>query len=321
MIGPEPERGGDGLRGWVHWEIRSALRRSQPVVVFLANEDWSKETHEEDPVRRAALEDLRAELVRVANDFGPEPLSEGRFLASLRGELARYRPTSWMGTASHPVAPGLRLRDYPSLPWPGRPYPLLLPYTHPELLAGRDQDLAELEGLLRWPSSILGLHAPSGAGKSSLLAAGLVASRRAEERPIALERHPAEPGIARRLLDELLESGSGIEDSDFTGFADRLLDVARLARVAPILVVDQFEDVLGEEDDSTRTIGSKRRARSVLGPLLAATAQRQPGFSGPACRWLLAYRREYHGAVLTWLEDVLCEPRADGLEAARLLPP
>ena len=72
-------------------------------------------------------------------------------------------------------------------------------------------------------------------------------------------------------------------------------------------MVDQFEDVLRSD---------RRRARAVVGMLLAASLRRQPGFEGPLCRWLLAYRQEFHGEVFLWLSDVLREARALGLGAA-----
>lgn len=81
--GPSPEEGGDGVRGWIHWEVRAALRRSLPVVVRLADESWPEHAREEDPFRRAALADLRAELRRLGRPFGPGHSDDGRFLAEL----------------------------------------------------------------------------------------------------------------------------------------------------------------------------------------------------------------------------------------------
>lgn len=167
----------------------------------------------------------------------------------------------------------LRVRARP--PWPVRPYPLLLPTSHPELLAGRDHDLRELLDLLRRPAAILGLHAPSGAGKSSLLRAGLVESLRGAERPVASVRYPAEPGLARRILAELLEGGFDEDDSEPRRFADRLIDIGRLSGELPVLIVDQLEDVFDADGDLPEIASAKREARAVLGPLLAATAQRQ----------------------------------------------
>ncbi len=219
------------------------------------------------------------------------------------------------------------LRRWPPPQLPAQPYPVLLPYTHPALLAGREQELAELRLRLRMPVPILGLCAPSGVGKSSLLLGGLLPLLRAEGRPVALTRHPQEAGAVTRLLGDLLKGGKSpltplfqrgepeasasrmgkgepeVADGDWQGFVERLGEVERLAGEAPILVLDQLEEVLHSD---------AAPARAVLGALLAATARRRPGIEGPLCRWLLAYRQDYHGEVLVWLRDVLAEARATG---------
>ncbi len=199
------------------------------------------------------------------------------------------------------------LRSWSPAELPDQPYPVLLPVSDPELLAGREREIAELERLLRLPLPILGVSAPSGTGKSSLLVAGLVPALRAAGQPVALARHPHEPGIAHRLLGDLLErrtamSGSVRSAPELSGdlewrrFVETLIDVERLAGKAPILVLDQVENVLRPEAES---------ARPTLGVLLSATAQRRPGIDEPPCRWLLAYRQEFHGRVVAWLGDVL----------------
>ncbi len=164
----------------------------------------------------------------------------------------------------------LRRRRWPPPELPERPYPVLLPYSHPALFAGRDRELAQLRRLLRLPVPILGLSAPSGAGKSSLLLGGLVPALREEGTPVALTRHPHEPGVAGCLLGDLVENAPA--EVDFHAFVDRLLEVERFAGESPILVLDQFEDVLRRPDAG--------RARAVLGVLLAATVRRRPAAGG-----------------------------------------
>ncbi len=198
---------------------------------------------------------------------------------------------------------------------PAEPYPVLLPYTHPDLLAGREAEIEDLVRDLRSPVLITGLYAPSGTGKSSLLLGGLLPLLRASDTdvsmrisvagtasaatphaaPAAYLRHPHEAGVASRLLGDLLE-GVTVDDHDWHTFVERLAEAERLAGEAPLLVLDQFEQVLQPE---------ARAARATLGVLLAATARQRPGIDGPVCRWLLAYRKEYHGAVIAWLGDVL----------------
>ncbi len=325
---PGPELGGDGGRSWTEWEVRSAFDRGLPVTALMAGDSWP--VREQDANRRAAMRDFRGELDRLAVRFDGEPgtadgarsLEDFRQLVSRRLlEARRGAPASAPGRSIE----GLRLRRWAAPELPARPYPLLLPYTHPELLAGRERELAELRQLLTLPMPILGLYAASGAGKSSLLAAGLVPGLRAEGRPVAFDRHPCEAGLTGRLIRDLLEADDEralelLDPSDgarsgpgaIEAFVDCLVAARQMAGEAPVLVLDQFEDLL-------RRSGA-RRARAVVGLLLAASAQRQPGLDGPPCRWILAYRQESHGEVCRWLADVLADARAEGIAPAAALP-
>jgi formylglycine-generating enzyme required for sulfatase activity len=221
--------------------------------------------------------------------------------------LARDGPTR--------ETPAVTLRAGPPPELPEQPYPVLLPYVHPELMAGREQDLEEIRTYLRLPLPLFGLGAPSGTGKSSFLLAGLVPGLRADGTPVAVVRHPQETGLAARLLGDLLEGGAPEEkrvaDEDWRGFVRRLGVVERLAGKSPLLVLDQFEQVL--RDDAP--------TRARVGVLLAATARRRPGIETPLCRWLLVYRQEFHGELLAWLDDVLSEAiPADGSGGLSFLP-
>lgn len=202
------------------------------------------------------------------------------------------------------------LRCWPPPELPEHPYPVLLPYTHPDLMAGRDQEIARLRRLLEMPVPILGLSAPSGTGKSSLLIGGLVPTLRAARLPVALLRHPAEAGVASRLIGDLLD-GAETPDDDPVGFVERLVEVERLAGAPPILVLDQLEDLLRED---------AKAARTTLGPLMAASVARRPGLPSPPCRWLIAYRQEYYGQLDLWLGDVLADARAAGVAGIEALP-
>ncbi len=225
------------------------------------------------------------------------PLSAAAVAAALRsGSVPAEIPTE------------IRLREPTPPVIPDQPYPVLLPYRHPDLLAGRDREIEDLRARLELPVPILALPAPSGVGKSSLLAGGLYPVLCAEGHPAVIERYPAEPGLLGRLLDGLLEAPGGISiaDSDVESFVDHLIEAEGLADgSSPVLVLDQVEDLFRLADAG--------RQRAVLGVLLAATCKRRPGRAAPPCRWVLACREEYLGALTVWLTDVCADAEREGL--------
>ncbi len=310
---PAPEHGGDGFHPWSWWETRAGFERGLGVEVLMAADSWRPELREDDANARAVMRDFRGELGRLATLFDDDPDDGFRELVRRRllARQAAHQPAPASGgpasdtaasAATASAATELPLRRWPPPKLPARPYPVLLPYTHPDLLAGRDRELTRLRQLLARPVPILGLHAPSGTGKTSLLDGGLVPGLRADGRPVAFDRHPCEPGVARRLLGDLLEAAADtdIDDDQPHAFVDRLGALP----TPPILILDQFEDLLRRADAG--------RARAVVGTLLAASVQRQAGLQGPPCRWLLAYRQEFHGEVFQWLSDVLRDARKEG---------
>lgn len=208
----------------------------------------------------------------------------------------------------------LRLRTSSSPQLPEDPYPLLLPYNHPALLAGRDQDLANLRRILTGSVPLVGLYASSGVGKSSLLKGGLLPILREDGYPVALVSHPSEPRLAHRLLVQMVENPLAPMpiDLDWKEFSEILAEVRRLAGLPPILIIDQL-------DDTFRRSGNDA-AKATLGCLLAATVKRIPGAQDPVCRWLLAYRQEVHGEFLVWLRDVLADAKAQGVSGIEKLP-
>ncbi len=318
---PGAESGGDGAHPWEWWETRAAFEQGRPVAVLMTADSRRPRAQEEDlkdgdePDARDVMRDFRGELHRLATFF-EEDAHEESFREKVRRQLRQFLSIEEAPAATSSADPDVVLRRWPPPRLPERPYPVLLPYTHPDLMAGRDLELDKLRQLLTGPVPILGLHAPSGSGKSSLLAAGLVPGLRADGRPMAFDRHPTEPGIAQRLLSDLLATdgddvrGNGSEetleiaDDEPIAFVDRLQAVRRVASIQPLLVLDQFEDLLRHRDAD--------RARAVVGTLLAASVQRRPGQSGPPCRWLLTYRQEFHGEVFRWLGDVLTDARRMG---------
>jgi len=314
---PPPELGGDGFHPWTWWETKSAFDLGKPVVVLMAGESWRPELREQKPRARAVMQDFRGELGRLASLFDDDPADGSTALRGFRELVHRQlvearRDLGEKSTAGDEA----RLRRWPPPELPERPYPLLLPYTHPDLMAGRDHELDELCRTLTLPVAIVGLYAPAGTGKSSLLTAGLVPRLRAEGRPVAFDRHPTEPGLAGRLIVDLLDAGDesvlDLDDEDHGRFVELLLAARKPAGSPPVLVLDQFEDLFRRPEG--------RRARAVVGVLLAASVQRQPGFEGPLCHWLPAYRQEIHGEVFEWLGDALREARSLGLAGAEALP-
>lgn len=212
-----------------------------------------------------------------------------------------------------------RLRVAPApLPWPAEPYPLLSPYTHPETFAGRDLELDHLESRVTQATLVLCLHAPSGAGKSSLLQAGLLPRLRQAGFPVAVERRPGEAGLALRLVDQIVElpPGETLADDDpatFRRFAAWMARAHDVAGKPPVLLLDQVDDFL--RNDVLRDAALAR-----LGPLLAATAHPVAALGGFPCRWVLCCRRDFQGEVSAWLQDALLQAREAGIGSLGALP-
>jgi sulfatase modifying factor 1 len=271
-----------------------ALLLREKLSFFREEEALAYDTEKQFTLRKQ-IEDVKRRLAET----------EGRPVDAPEPPLANAEPPA--PTPDAPDAPP-SLKTWTPPTFPALPYPVLLPYTHPDFLAGRQQDLIRLRRLLKMPVPILGLSAPSGTGKSSLLLGALIPALRHEGRPVAIVRHPNEPGVARRLLGDLLASPTALADDDWPVFVRSLDKIRSLASEPPLLVLDQFEDVLRGSDTSTRI---------VLGRLLAATLQGRSASDEPRCRWLLGYREEFHGEVHKWLADVWSGGDNDALELPR----
>ncbi len=209
------------------------------------------------------------------------------------------------GAPSERVGPAAAAREEDLL---ARPYPSLARVKHPLLLHGRGRATRDVLGWLEKPGFVLCLHAPSGAGKSSFLEAGLAPALRERRRSVTLHSQPYLMNLSTHLLEWLGCSAADLGD-DPMRFAQRLRD--HLPRgPAPVLILDQFQDVFSYDGGS---------ALPRIGRLLAATAT-LPGHGGDqtVCRWVLAYRQEAHGAVTDWLANVLGTRAAGDRGAARL---
>ncbi len=324
---PDVAQRGDGETSYTAFELRAADQLSKPVLVFLADEDkWPGKLWEDESAARAWVKDFRNKVNRHGKFFVPEEGDLRQFRVLIREAITHHKERLLDG--SRPEAPESDARDQARRlaalrvvtrpDWPDTPYPLLQPYTHPDTFAGRDEELRKLDLLLRRPPLVLCLHAPSGAGKSSLLRAGLLPRLRAAGFPVSLERHPGEPGLARRLVADLLEIPASVSLGDdqsdlFAEFAAWIDRAGALAGKPPILILDQVDDFLRQPE-------RRDEALARLGPLLAVTAQRVPGGHGFACRWVLCYRHEFHGEVEEWMHDVLSQARRAGRTGLRELP-
>lgn len=321
---PTVEEGGDGTTSITGFEIRAAdggndERRRVPVLAFLADDEWPGKLWEMDADARGWVDGFRRGLNRSAKFFKWESGTDlPAFRSLVREQLALHLSRRPAGPAP-PVA-AVEIRRIPAEPasLPSEPYPLLGPYDHPRTFAGRETEIEKLIALVAGPQLILSLYAPSGAGKSSLLLAGLTPRLRADGYIVSVERAPADPGLARRLLGDVLELDASQlpadGDDDLPARFAELTAYARARAGKPVVfVVDQLDDVL-------RSAAKKTAAMATLGVLIAATAQRLPGSQAFPCKWILSYRHEFHGTVRAWLEDVLAIPRAEKRRGIGLLP-
>jgi len=313
---PSPEQGGDGLKSIVAWELAAADSPPPiPVFVFMAEPTWPGNLWEHSDQARAWLQDFRGSVNRIATMFEYEsPRAEGGeqlpiFKSKVRDVLNknrdRFAPASEVAAD---VAPKVRtlvrvkLAPLANEP-PSNPYPVLEPYDSPATFAGREAEVDELWRLLQQRQPLLCIHAPSGAGKSSVLQAGLLPRLAQERIPATLDIHPDEPGLAARLLGGIIDGDPPtLEHRDWRNFAADV-DAVSAQGKAPIFILDQFEVVFRQ--------ARRQEVLSQLGPLLAQSFQRLS--SAPVrCRWLLAYRQDFHGDVMQWLEDVLMQARSAG---------
>jgi formylglycine-generating enzyme required for sulfatase activity len=217
-------------------------------------------------------------------------------------------------TPGRPVA--LRLAAPPPEPPldPTTPYPLLMPFERADQLGGRDAEIESLQRRLSGRTGLIGLYAPSGYGKTSFLWAGLLPHLRAQGLPAVLHRQPSSPDLAFALVAGLLaEAPDRFLSDDLPGFEAWLRRIRKVAGQAPVLVLDQLEEVFKGSEESARD--TRRR----VGGLLAATLR--PGATHePLCRWILAYREEFHGPVRRWLTDVFAGAEPPAGLSGDLLP-
>ena len=213
----------------------------------------------------------------------------------IREELAviEQRAGQWQPERAEPSAPVPRWDD-------GCPYRGLLPYdqAHAAVFCGRERLTAELAGLLAGTGIVM-VTGASGAGKTSLLRAGLVP---------ALARGVQVPGsqgwpvvsltVTARPLTDLAAALARLDDRDPVAVRQRLADapgqahllIRELTRNAArlVLIIDQFERVFAAD-------GAQQQAeRAAFLDALSAAAARPAGPRGePPARVVIAVRGDY----------------------------
>ncbi len=221
---------------------------------------------EVDPQRRVVVERMDA-LGRMAADTAAhDRTAAGRLLAQGVGRYAeRLR----------------QLADSRGAYGSAQPYKGLLAYQlgDAHLFFGRERAISELlDRLQRGPLTIL--HAESGAGKTSLLQAGITPRLIADGHlPIHLRPYNSNPALAlkRALLPELRDA----PDLAAMSLREFLLRVTGLLEPEAQLYVllDQFEEFFTELERDERTAFVAELVDCVADPLLNV-------------RWLLALRSE-----------------------------
>jgi hypothetical protein len=303
------------------WEFENAVAANKPVFVYRRAEKVLLDTDDpEFDEKREQKKRVDAFFARFKGEGGKilrayaTYTSTDDLLDRLRQDVERYMSGVLREAAVEPPPPALpsvSLRRVPApcdVPLPSEPYPLLGPYTHALTFAGRNREIETLAARVALPPFVLCVHAASGAGKSSLLMAGLAPRLRADGYTVSVDRAPGDPRLAQRLLRDVLEPGEAINLQDDAAdlpptFARWVARSHALSGRPVIFVLDQIDDVL-------RNAELRDRALARIGLLMAATAHRLPGAQAFVCKWVLCYRQEFHGEVRAWLEDVLAAARA-----------
>ena len=185
----------------------------------------------------------------------------------------------------------------------GCPYRGLLPYgqAHEAVFRGRERLTAELAGKLAGTGIVM-VTGASGAGKTSLLQAGLVP---ALARGVQVPGSQAWPVVSvtatARPLTDLAAGLAALNDRDPAAIAQRLADAPGEAHLlireitrAPgdasrlVLIIDQFEQVFAADGPEER-----RERAAFIGALYAAAARPAGPRGEPAARVVIAVRGDY----------------------------
>ena len=216
----------------------------------------------------------------------------------IREELAVIdrRAGQWLPEQPEPSAPGPR--------WDGGcPYRGLLPYdqAHAAVFCGRERLTAELAGKLAGTGVVM-VTGASGAGKTSLLRAGLVpALTRGVQVPGSAAWPVVSLTVTARPLTDLAAGLAALDGRDPAAIRQRLagapgqahLLVREITRDAGgtarlVLIIDQFEQVFAADGPD------ERLERTAFIEAVCAAAARTAGLRGePPARVVIAVRGDY----------------------------
>lgn len=275
-------------------EGRKALQREWAIpVLFMRVQDgllWKV-----DRQRVAVIEQMDALIQQAQTAADSAAVSLAREDARLARGVARY-------------AEGLRdLASRSTDERPAQPYKGLAEYRlgDASIFFGRDRaNAALLDRLGRGPLTIL--HAESGAGKTSLLQAGIMPRLIADGHlPVRLRPYNLNPAVAlKRALLPDLDDAPHLEGMDLRAFL--LKATVLLGPKARLYVLlDQFEEFFAELGKPERAAFVAELAECLQDPLLSV-------------RWLVALRSEAYSNLASFEDGGIRNPFENNYRLDRL---
>ena len=251
---------------------------------------------------------LLADLVRAADEVQDSLVGQGAELTAAREQVGRQSADVRMIREELAVIEH-RTRQWPPVPgghedpahgWAGGcPYPGLRPYdqAHEAVFFGRERLTAELAGKLA-ETGIVMVSGGAGAGKTSLLGAGLIP---ALARGVQLPGSASWPVISMtptaRPLTELAEKLAALGGRDPDTVRQTLADapgeahllLSEITQAAPlVLIIDQFEEAFANDGEDGRL-----ERTAFIGAVCAAATKPAGSRSEPPARLVIAVRGDY----------------------------
>ena len=251
---------------------------------------------------------LLADLVRAADEVQDSLVGQGAELTAAREQVGRQSADVRMIREELAVIEH-RTRQWPPVPgghedpahgWAGGcPYPGLRPYdqAHEAVFFGRERLTAELAGKLA-ETGIVMVSGGAGAGKTSLLGAGLIP---ALARGVQLPGSASWPVISMtptaRPLTELAEKLAALGGRDPDTVRQTLADapgeahllLSEITQSAPlVLIIDQFEEAFANDGEDGRL-----ERTAFIGAVCAAATKPAGSRSEPPARLVIAVRGDY----------------------------